>query len=109
MRTCAGSLGAAAWQDRHGSVAIQSRWTRDRSHSCLGSSTSRRHRKCAPFEPAAKQKLTPDPYHEGEHLVYQKDGQWIERAPYFEAVAVTGEGVFDTLKAVSKLVIKALG
>jgi signal recognition particle receptor subunit beta len=62
-----------------------------------------------PVEDPAKQKLTPDPYHEGEHLVYQKDGQWIERAPYFEAVAVTGEGVFDTLKAVSKLVIKALG
>jgi len=62
-----------------------------------------------PVEDPAKQKLTPDPYHEGEHLVFQKDGQWIERAPYFEAVAVTGEGVFDTLKAVSKLVIKALG
>ena len=62
-----------------------------------------------PVEDPAKQKLTPDPYHEGEHLTYQKDGQWIERAPYFEAVAVTGEGVFDTLKAVSKLVIKALG
>ena len=30
-------------------------------------------------------------------------GEWIERAPYFEAVAVTGDGVFDTLKAVSKL------
>ncbi len=60
-------------------------------------------------EDPAKQKLAPDPYHEGEYLVYQKDGQWIERAPYFEAVAVTGEGVFDTLKAVSKLVIKALG
>ncbi len=60
-------------------------------------------------EDPAKQKVTPDPYHEGEFLVYQKDGQWIERAPYFEAVAVTGEGVFDTLKAVSKLVIKALG
>ncbi len=62
-----------------------------------------------PVDDPARQKLTPDPYHEGEHLVYQKDGQWIERAPYFEAVAVTGEGVFDTLKAVSKLVIKALG
>jgi hypothetical protein len=32
----------------------------------------------------------------------------VERAPYFEGVAVTGEGVFDTLKAVSKLVLKAL-
>jgi len=40
--------------------------------------------------------------------VEQVDGVWIERAPYFEAVAVTGEGVFDTLKAVSKLVLKSL-
>jgi signal recognition particle receptor subunit beta len=62
-----------------------------------------------PVEDPALQKQTPDPYHEGEFLTYQKDGQWIARAPYFEAVAVTGEGVFDTLKAVSKLVIKALG
>jgi len=60
-------------------------------------------------EDPAKQKPVADPYHEGERPVYQKDGQWIERAQYFEAVAVTGEGVFDTLKAVSKLVIKALG
>jgi signal recognition particle receptor subunit beta len=29
--------------------------------------------------------------------------------PDFEAVAVSGEGVFDTLKAVSKLVLKSLG
>jgi hypothetical protein len=35
-------------------------------------------------------------------------GEWIEHATYFEAVAVTGDGVFDTLKAVSKLVLKAL-
>jgi hypothetical protein len=35
-------------------------------------------------------------------------GEWVERAPYFEAVAVSGEGVFDTLKAVSKLVLKSL-
>ena len=39
----------------------------------------------------------------------QQDGQWIERAPYFEAVAVTGDGVFDTLKAISKIVVKTLG
>jgi len=32
----------------------------------------------------------------------------VGRAPYFDAVAVTGEGVFDTLKAVSKLVLKSL-
>ena len=30
------------------------------------------------------------------------------RAPYFEAVAVRGDGVFDTLKAISKLVLKTL-
>jgi hypothetical protein len=34
---------------------------------------------------------------------------WIERAPYFEAVALRGDGVFDTLRAVSKLVLKTLG
>jgi mutual gliding-motility protein MglA len=62
-----------------------------------------------PIEDATRQKLTPDPYHEGENLVEQLDGQWVERAPYFEAVAMTGEGVFDTLKAVSKLVLKSLG
>lgn len=55
-----------------------------------------------------KQRVTPDPYHAGENLVEQVDGTWIERAQYFEAVAVTGEGVFDTLKAVSKLVLKSL-
>ena len=57
---------------------------------------------------AAKQRVTPDPYHAGENLVAQVDGTWIEHAMYFEAVAVTGEGVFDTLKAVSKAVLKSL-
>jgi signal recognition particle receptor subunit beta len=58
---------------------------------------------------AAKMKVTPDPWHEGEMLVEQlPTGEWVERAPYFEAVAVTGDGVFDTLKAVSKLVLKTL-
>ena len=57
----------------------------------------------------ARMRVTPDPYHAGENLVEQlPTGEWIERAPYFEAVAVTGEGVFDTLKAVSKLVLKSL-
>ncbi|MGH7615684.1 MAG: GTP-binding protein [Gemmatimonadaceae bacterium] len=57
----------------------------------------------------ARARVTPDPYHAGENLVEQlPTGEWIERAPYFEAVAVTGEGVFDTLKAVSKLVLKSL-
>jgi len=58
---------------------------------------------------AQRQRLTPDPYHAGENLVEQlPTGEWVEHAPYFEAVAVTGEGVFDTLKAVSKLVLKTL-
>jgi len=60
-------------------------------------------------EDPAKQKAAPDPWHPGESLVFQQDGGWIERAPYFEAVAVTGEGVFETLKAVAKLVLKTLG
>ena len=50
-----------------------------------------------------------DPFRPGEILVSQvPTGEWVERAPYFEAVAVTGDGVFDTLKAVSKLVLKTL-
>ena len=47
--------------------------------------------------------------HDHEYLVEQvSGGEWVERAPYFEAIAVNGDGVFDTLKAVSKLVLKAL-
>jgi hypothetical protein len=50
-----------------------------------------------------------DPFRPGEYLVGQlPTGEWVERVPYFEAVAVTGDGVFDTLKAVSKLVLKTL-
>src|SRR5690349_7015556 len=55
-----------------------------------------------PLEDPARQRPTPDPGHEGEFLVEQVDGQWVERVPYFEAVAMNGDGVFDTLKAVSK-------
>jgi signal recognition particle receptor subunit beta len=58
---------------------------------------------------APRMRVTPDPYHAGENLVEQlSSGEWVERAQYFEAVAVSGEGVFDTLKAVSRLVLKAL-
>jgi mutual gliding-motility protein MglA len=58
---------------------------------------------------AAKQRVTPDAYHAGENLVEQlPTGEWIERATYFEAVALTGDGVFETLRAVSKLVLKSL-
>jgi signal recognition particle receptor subunit beta len=58
---------------------------------------------------ADRQKLTPDPVHPGENLIEQlSTGEWIERAPYFEAVAVTGEGVFETPRGISKAVLKAL-
>ena len=61
-----------------------------------------------PAEPS-RARITPDPYHAGENLVEQiPTGEWVERVPYFEAVAISGEGVFDTLKVVSKLVLKAL-
>ena len=60
-------------------------------------------------EDPARQRVLADAEHPGEFLVSQQDGQWIERAPYYEAVAVTGEGVFDTLKAISKTVVKTLG
>ncbi len=62
-----------------------------------------------PVEDPARQKPTPDPYRPGEYLVREVDGVWVERIPTFEAVAVQGDGVFDTLKAVSKQVLKALG
>ncbi len=61
-----------------------------------------------PIEDAAQQKVTPDPSHPGETLVESQGGQWVGRAPYLEAVAVRGDGVFDTLKVVSKLVLKTL-
>ncbi|MDH3289499.1 MAG: GTPase domain-containing protein [Gemmatimonadota bacterium] len=56
----------------------------------------------------SKQKPVPDPRHAGESLIEQRDGVWIQRAPYFESVAITGDGVFDTLKAVAKMVLRTL-
>ena len=61
-----------------------------------------------PLEDPERQKPTPDQYHQGEMLIEQVDGTWIERSLYFESVAITGEGVFDTLRAVAKLVLKTL-
>jgi hypothetical protein len=59
-------------------------------------------------EDPARQRVVPNPIHASEYLVEQlPTGEWVERAPYFEAVAVSGEGVFDTLKAVGKLVLKS--
>ena len=61
------------------------------------------------IDDVAKQRVIPDPYHADQNLVEQlPTGEWVERASYFEAVAVHGDGVFDTLKAVSKLVLKSL-
>jgi signal recognition particle receptor subunit beta len=58
---------------------------------------------------ASRQHPAPDPLHPGEQLIEQlPTGEWLERAPYIEAVAITGTGVFDTLKAVSKMVLKTL-
>ena len=62
-----------------------------------------------PIEDSARQKPIPNPDRAGEFLTEQVDGTWIERAPYFEAVAVRGDGVFDTLRSISKLVLKTLG
>src|SRR3970282_1744545 len=61
-----------------------------------------------PVEDAVQQKVTPDPAHPGENLVEKAGAEWVGRAPYYEAVAIRGDGVFDTLKAVSKLVLKTL-
>jgi hypothetical protein len=62
-----------------------------------------------PVEDPARQRATLDPDRPGEYLVRQVDGTWVERVAYFEAVAVQGVGVFDTLRAISKRVLKALG
>jgi hypothetical protein len=59
---------------------------------------------------AARQRPAENPFRAGEALVERlPTGEWWERAPAFEAVASNGAGVFDTLKAVSKLVVRAIG
>ena len=58
----------------------------------------------------ARQREAENPFRPGELLVERlPSGEWWERAPSFEAVASNGAGVFDTLKAVSKLVVRAIG
>jgi mutual gliding-motility protein MglA len=58
---------------------------------------------------AARQRQMSDPNNPSRLLVEQlPSGEWVERVPSVEAVAVAGDGVFDTLKAVSKLVLKSL-
>ena len=59
-------------------------------------------------DPARQRQMT-DPNNPSRLLVEQlPTGEWIERVPSVEAVAVAGDGVFDTLKSVSKLVLKSL-
>jgi signal recognition particle receptor subunit beta len=59
---------------------------------------------------AAKMQVVPDPNLPGEYMIQQlPTGEWVERASTHEAVAVQGDGVFETLKTVSKLVLKTLG
>ncbi len=62
-----------------------------------------------PLEEPGRQRPLQDPNRPAEMLVQEVDGVWIERAPYFEGVALRGDGVFDTLRAISKLVLKTLG
>ncbi len=62
-----------------------------------------------PVEDATKQRPVADPDRPGEFLIEDLDGTWIERVPYYEGVAVRGDGVFDTLRSISKLVLKTLG
>ncbi len=56
----------------------------------------------------AKQRETTDSLNKGEWLITQVDGTWIQRAPYVESIAINGVGVFEPLKHVAKLVLKAL-
>jgi len=55
-----------------------------------------------------RQRPVPNPLRQGEYLVENLNGSWIERAPYFESVAMTGEGVFETLRHIAKTVLKTL-
>jgi hypothetical protein len=57
---------------------------------------------------SAKQREVGDPLNEGEWLVSQVNGTWIQKVPYIESIAVHGDGVFETLRHVAKLVLKAL-
>jgi hypothetical protein len=57
----------------------------------------------------ARQRVAPDPYHAGENLVEQIPPVNGSSARHTSRrFAVSGDGVFDTLKAVSKLVLKSL-
>ena len=53
-------------------------------------------------EPAQQKGGSRSTTHPGENLVEKVDSEWMGRALYMEAVAVRGDGVFDTLKAVKQ-------
>ena len=61
-----------------------------------------------PIEDPELQTAVPDPNNEGRMLRENVDGEWIARAPYMESVALSGDGVFETLRAVAKMVLKTL-
>ena len=61
-----------------------------------------------PIDDPAHQKVTPDPANPGQNIIDKAGDQWIGRAPHTEAVAIRGDGVFETLKVVSKMVLKTL-
>ena len=56
----------------------------------------------------AKQWETADFLNEGEWLITQVDGTWIQRWSYVESIAINGVGVFDTLRHVAKLALRTL-
>jgi len=56
----------------------------------------------------ARQHVTRDSINQDEFLVNQADGIWIEHASYTESIALKGDGVFETLRHVAKLVLKSL-
>src|SRR3970282_2246087 len=58
-----------------------------------------------PIEDPAQQKVIPDPAHPGENLIEKVGDGWLGRASWHEAVAVRGDGVFETLRGISKLVL----
>lgn len=58
------------------------------------------------IDDAMRQQATPSPTRPSDPLIEQlPTGEWVQRAPFFDAVAVNGDGVFDTLKGVGKLVL----
>ena len=61
-----------------------------------------------PIDDPAQQKVIPDPAHPGENVLEKVGDGWLGRASYHEAVAVRGDGVFETLRGISKLVLKTL-